>query len=315
MERVEADLVLALKFQLLVNHGQPILFARLLELVVPLRTMTSQYLEEILNSPLQASSADQKVLLESNEKTTSSELSKSGKSKGKRTSPSGDDYEMSAQAQKQLKLDTEDGSISTDSDEEYHINHESSSSTDTPHTLTSSPTTQVPSSGIEVPPGGKLVMLSGATSSGMLVIPSVCGQSADKTDSPSGSGSEPRRIAQTSTLLTQLLKHTHVPASTTTLHTSHQAAQHGSQVRKKHAQTRTSPSIILSGQQTLPVHSMMQPLSIETGTPSTSAPSTLIQVLTAPSGVKRTNHPHSTGSTSGLLVEKGPNKSGSNSRH
>ena len=57
VEAVETDIALALKSQLLVNHGEPIMFAKLLELVIPLRSMTTQYLEEILNSPLQIASA------------------------------------------------------------------------------------------------------------------------------------------------------------------------------------------------------------------------------------------------------------------
>ena len=57
VEEAEIDIALALKSQLLVNHGVPILFARLLDLIIHLRAMTTEYLEAILNSPLQGSSS------------------------------------------------------------------------------------------------------------------------------------------------------------------------------------------------------------------------------------------------------------------
>ena len=57
VEEAEIDIALALKSQLLVNHGVPILFARLLDLIIHLRAMTTEYLEAILNSPLQGSTS------------------------------------------------------------------------------------------------------------------------------------------------------------------------------------------------------------------------------------------------------------------
>jgi hypothetical protein len=63
VERIETDIALALQSQLLVSHGEPLLFARLLQLVVNLRAMTTQYLEAILNSPLQT---EAQVNLQSN---------------------------------------------------------------------------------------------------------------------------------------------------------------------------------------------------------------------------------------------------------
>ena len=53
VEGVETDIALALRAQLLVNHSEAILFARLLELTVHLRAMTTRFLDAILNSPLQ----------------------------------------------------------------------------------------------------------------------------------------------------------------------------------------------------------------------------------------------------------------------
>ena len=55
IEQAEIDIALALKSQLLIKHGVPILFARLLDLIIHLRAMTTEYLEAILNSPLQGS--------------------------------------------------------------------------------------------------------------------------------------------------------------------------------------------------------------------------------------------------------------------
>ena len=53
VEQFETDLALGLRSQLLVQHGDPLLFGRLLLQVIPLRAMTTLHLEDILNSPLQ----------------------------------------------------------------------------------------------------------------------------------------------------------------------------------------------------------------------------------------------------------------------
>ena len=54
VEEFETDIALGLKSQLLIHHGEPLLFARLLMQIIPLRTMTALHMEDILNSPLEA---------------------------------------------------------------------------------------------------------------------------------------------------------------------------------------------------------------------------------------------------------------------
>ena len=52
IEVMELDIAMALKSQLLVSHAEPLVFARVLQLIADLRVMTTNHLEDILNSPV-----------------------------------------------------------------------------------------------------------------------------------------------------------------------------------------------------------------------------------------------------------------------
>ena len=97
------DIAMALRAQLLVNHTEAILFAKLLELTVTLRAMTTMFLDDILSSPLQVPPTNGS----SSSSSSGSSSSRSSVSENSPLQPSHIDHQQESQQLQQLDLNTQ----------------------------------------------------------------------------------------------------------------------------------------------------------------------------------------------------------------